>query len=81
MAHSELINDIREARPNIKVKWNDSDAEHRDLDRVWLIKDYDGQLAEILKEEDCFLDDLIISIESEDGFSSAEVPYWEITKA
>ena len=63
-----------------KVQWYDPEEEYRDLDRVWVIKDYDGQLAEILKEEDYedFLDDLIINIESEDGFSNAEVPYWEL---
>jgi len=66
-----------------KVQWYDPEEEYRDLDRVWVIKDYDGQLAEILKEEDYedFLDDLIINIESEDGFSNAEVPYWEIKKS
>ena len=66
-----------------KVQWYDPEEEYRDLDRVWVIKDYDGQLAEILKEEDYedFLDDLIINIESEDGLSNAEVPYWEIKKS
>ena len=63
-----------------KVQWNDPEEDARDLDRVWVIKDYDGQLAEMLEEEDYedFLDDLIINIESEDGTSSAEVPHWEI---
>jgi hypothetical protein len=63
-----------------KVRWHDPEESARDLDRVWIIKDYDGQLAEILEEEDYedFLDDLIINIESEDGMSTAEVPHWEI---
>ncbi len=63
-----------------KVKWHDPEESARDLERTWVIKDYNGQLSEILGEDDFedFLDDLIINIESEDRMSTAEVPHWEI---
>ena len=57
-----------------KVRWYDPEEESRDLERVWIIKDYDRYLEDTqlpLHHED--IDDLPINIESEDGYSEAEV--------
>jgi len=56
-----------------KVRWYDPEVEHRDLERVWIIKDYDRYLEnnQPFSSED--IDDLPINIESEDGYSEAEV--------
>ena len=80
-----LYDDIESwLKDGTKVKWHDPEEEARDLDRVWIITDKKGELAEFLEEnkgeEDfkSYLDDYIIDIVSEGGHSEAEVLHYEI---
>jgi len=56
-----------------KVRWYDPEEEYRDLERVWIIKDYDRFLEDTQPFSSEDIDDLPINIESEDGYSEAEV--------
>lgn len=61
-----------------KVKWYDPEEEYRDLERVWIIKDYDRYLEDTQPFSSEDIDDLPINIESEDGYSEVEVFLREI---